>query len=348
MTSDMKRLINVFIFALASINASALPEASLATDFRAKLLPFLAEHGTQGQFTGAAGLHIQYLVVPAKDPQGVLVISPGKGEPFLKYAEIIYDLQDLGYTIYVIDHRGQGFSDRLLLDPVKSHVEKFVDYVTDFTYFVNNIVKPRTYKYSVLLTHSMGGAIGTGFLHSNPKAFDRAIIVAPMYKVNTSFLGQNEALILANILELVGRADSYAPGQKPYDPEKPFAENIQTSSEARFMMNKDLLNIHPELRVGGSTVNWVRETLKYTSFLRVTDNILPIPTLMFQAGDDQYVLPEGEDEVCDVRSPNQCRMVHFPHSQHEILQEQDSIREPALRLIRSFIDEKRFAAPVMD
>jgi lysophospholipase len=112
-------------------------------------------------------------------------------------------------------------------------------------------------------------------------------------------------------------------------------------------MNKDLLNIHPELRVGGTTVNWVRQTLKYTSFLRETNNILPIPTLMFQAGDDQFVLPEGEDEVCNVHSAN-CKLVRFAGSQHEILQEQDFIREPALNLIRAFIDEKRFAVPAMN
>ena len=42
----------------------------------------------------------------------MLVISPGQGEPALKYAELVYDLKDTGYDIFVIDHRGQGASDR--------------------------------------------------------------------------------------------------------------------------------------------------------------------------------------------------------------------------------------------
>jgi lysophospholipase len=300
----MKTIIAALVLAVLSLQAHALAESDLAVDFRAKLLPFLAKNGVPGHFAGAAGLDIEYMMVPAKDPKGVLVISPGKGEPYMKYAEVIYDLQDLGYTIYVIDHRGQGFSGRMLPDPVKSHVEHFQDYVDDFSNFVLNVVKPSSYKNSFLLTHS---------------------------------IPQSVILFLANALELVDLSDSYAPGQKPYNPERPFAGNIQTYSEPRFLMNKDLLNIYPQLRVGGSTVKWVQETLNYTAPLRETDNLLQVPSLMFQAADDQYVLPQGENEVCTVKSSAFCKLIVFPASQHEILQEQDATRDRAFKLIRDFI-----------
>jgi lysophospholipase len=90
--------------------------------------------------------------------KGVLIISPGQTESSLKYAEVLYDLKDLGYSIYIIDHRGQGLSDRTLPGTTLSHVNRFKDYVDDFTTFVKDVVHPENYRHSVIIAHSMGGA----------------------------------------------------------------------------------------------------------------------------------------------------------------------------------------------
>jgi lysophospholipase len=339
----MKSILTSLILGLLSFRAYAVNEAGLATDFHAKILPFMARRGIHGHFTGAGGLNIEYLKVVAKDPKGVLVISPGRGESYMKYSEVIYDLQDLGYTIYAIDHRGQGYSDRMLADPIKSHVEHFQDYVDDFSTFVLTIVKPGNYKKSFLLSHSMGSAIGAGFLREYPYAFTGAIMVTPMFEINTDFLSQSASVFLAKTFELLDLGDIYAPGQKPYNPNSPFAGNIDTYSEARFNMNRDLLNTYPQLRLGGSTVRWVQESLYYTKPLRETDHLLRVPTLMFQASDDHYVLPQGETEVCHVMSPNFCKLIYMPTSQHEILQEQDVVRDAAFKAIRDFINSDSYA-----
>ncbi|MGO8654096.1 alpha/beta fold hydrolase, partial [Rhizobium ruizarguesonis] len=78
------------------------------------------------------------------------MISSGYGESFFKYREIVYDLWQEGYQVYILDHRGQGFSERLIrpnkaqeLDPraVKrvhdlGYVENFDDFVDDLKTFV--------------------------------------------------------------------------------------------------------------------------------------------------------------------------------------------------------------------
>ena len=73
----------------------------------------------------------------APGAKGALVIAPGRSEPSYEYAETAIDFIARGFApVYVIDHRGQGLSPRLLEDPDKSHVEDFDDYIQDFTQFV--------------------------------------------------------------------------------------------------------------------------------------------------------------------------------------------------------------------
>ena len=44
------------------------------------------------------------------------MVVNGRTEYAEKYAELFYDLKDLGFSLYIYDHRGQGLSSRLLAD----------------------------------------------------------------------------------------------------------------------------------------------------------------------------------------------------------------------------------------
>ncbi len=94
--------------------------------------------------------------------------------------------------IYVLDHRGQGFSPRLLDDPGKAHVGDFADYVADLQAVAEAVLEdtkalgaaadsPLWY-----MSNSMGGAIGLGYFQAmgadNP--FTAAALVGPMIRVN--------------------------------------------------------------------------------------------------------------------------------------------------------------------
>ncbi len=335
----MRRVLAVFWLLLLSVltlKTNALPEQELHHSFANTVMPYIEEKGVRSYFLGVSDVVVRYLMVPADEPQGVIIIAPGKSEPYLKYSEVIYDLRDLGYTVFVIDHRGQGFSQKLLSDPEKTHVEQFDHYVQDFKQFIFEIVKPETYKNSVIIGHSMGATVAAGFLKDHPKAVSGAILTSGMFSINTGSYAEEMALILTEALNPF-MGEEYAPGQSGYELDEPFDDNKVTSSLARFDMRKELYTSYPEFAMGGATVRWLRESLSYTRFIRTQNNVFQIPTLFFQAGRDQIVNPQGQNEICTTRSVQHCQLLRFDTSEHEILMESDEIRDLALGRIRQFI-----------
>jgi lysophospholipase len=323
---------------LVAFSAWSIPEIQITSRFMSELLPYMQKNYGRAQFAGVGGLRINYYFRQVPQAKGVLIISPGQTESSLKYAEVLYDLKDLGYSIYIIDHRGQGLSDRTLPGTTLSHVNRFKDYVDDFTTFVKDVVHPENYRHSVIIAHSMGGAIASGFLLNNPTAVRAAIISSPMLEINTGKYGPLGAAVLSNILSLIGKGTQLAPSQTPYMLNPPFANNKVTSSAARFQAKVDLYKATPQIRIGGATVNWVKQALAYTTALRQKDNVYSVPTLIFQGGRDELVTAHGENQTCAL-SRNFCSIVKFPGAQHEILMEQDSIRNSALATIKAFLQK---------
>src|SRR4030095_13442910 len=92
-------------------------------------------------------LQIKYITFVQPDmssAKGAIVIASGRTEAYLKYKELIFDLWNNGYSIYIHDHRGQGSSDRELgvkSSPQKGHVEKFNFFVSDLRKFVTDVVE---------------------------------------------------------------------------------------------------------------------------------------------------------------------------------------------------------------
>ena len=118
--------------------------------------------------------------------RGALVFLPGKSETYLKYPELVYDLRHTGYSIYLLDHRGMGFSDHLLKDDTdKVFVANFEKYVDDLEIFLNKIVSVEEHPRLILSAHSMESAIASRYLQRYRGRFDGAVLNAPMLQLDT-------------------------------------------------------------------------------------------------------------------------------------------------------------------
>lgn len=321
----MKTISFIILSFLVARISFAVSEDKLGQIYFSEVIPVLTEHAKSEVFIGKAGKNIHYYHYAVNNPKGVIVVSPGQSEPALKYAEFVYDLKDYGYDIFIIDHRGQGASERLLQDPSKSHVEKFSYYVEDFSFFVKNIVRPKNYNTSILVGHSMGGAIVSGFLVYNPQIFNHVLLSAPMIQINTSPYPEFVAVGLAHTLYALGKAENYAPTQTPFDPNEKFLDQTATHSWLRFRLKQELWTQYPQLPGGGATVNWVKTSLDWTAKLRRQKKVYQVPTLLFQASDDTLVKPRGQDVIC-AASAKLCQKIFVKGSYHEILFENDVLR----------------------
>jgi lysophospholipase len=264
-----------------------------------------------------------------------VVVVPGRAEPFLNYCELVYDLRDTGYDFYLMDHRGQGFSERLLDDPYKGYVESFMDYVDDLESFMDTVVQLSRYERKFVVAHSMGGGIATRYAELYGRDLTGLVLSAPMHQIDTSPFSEAIARLISGAATVAQNGTEYAAGQEPPDPDPTFEEDVYTHSEARFVAKVRIKELHPELTVAGATYRWVSEALAATATIRADAQHLTLPVLLFQAGDDRIVDNGGQDEVCS-KAPH-CTKTHLPGAYHEILQERDSVRDVALKAIRELL-----------
>lgn len=313
-------------------------EADLPRAHDAEILPYFLA-GAFGSFVGEDGIEIAYVSFAAAEPVAKLVILNGRTESLVKYAELVYSLRESGYSLYLMDHRGQGFSGRMLDDPERGHVDDFDDYVTDLTTFIDTVVG-REDGPLFALAHSMGGAILTQYVLDNPEVFVAISASAPMYKINSSPFPEPVALALAQTVSMV-MPHGYALMQKPFDPDKTFEQNRVTHSRARFRVNRDLLDEaeFATARMGGATWKWVREAIWASISMRRDADELETPTLVMQAEADKVVVPDAQTKFCD-KTPR-CTRVSFAGAYHELLMETDEIRDRAITWTLDFFEAQR-------
>lgn len=305
-------------------------------------------------FTGENNFTIHFLKFGFKrGKKGSLLIAPGRGEAALKYLEVAYDFIQKGFSpVFVLDHRGQGYSDRALTDPHKGHVIDFRFYSLDFNQFIEKTLQDNEIDTEslFLISHSMGGTIVIDYLQNfgNSHPFKKVIAVSPMIKIHFDF-SENFVRTFTSLicgfpfLKYITKleCDSYIPGSHEYDFKKNrFKNNTLTSSRNRFLFTQRLWKINPALTLGSPTMRWVLESIKATRKIRSLEaikKIEPTPFLILQASGDTVVENKAQNEFCQPLSS--CQLIAIEGSKHEILMEKDRFRNQALEIIFSFMED---------
>ncbi|MEM9493701.1 MAG: alpha/beta fold hydrolase, partial [Myxococcota bacterium] len=307
----------------------------------------------------ASDVRINYAVFRPESgiEDAAIVFVTGRTESYVKYAEFVYDLMHrnshLNYTLYMIDHRGQGLSSRLLVsrDPAgddgsrmpvastaaapggaddphhhRGFVYAFDDFVVDLKTFIDEVVHADAHRGKVIMiAHSMGGGIATRYLqqHGADGQLTGAILTSPMNQIlaldngSGGFIDPDQAKqALVCGAALTGNGWRYTLGGSDWSAGE-FATNPVTSSQARFDHVNYLNSSVPHIKLGAATNRWACESFKATGEMRKPEQAakMDLPIVLFQAEADQIVGAQGQKDVCD-GAPN-CLLDVVAGAEHE-------------------------------
>lgn len=317
-------------------------ENHLTQYYKTRLPAFISEELIVGDWQRPDGYHLHYRYIVNKEAKAWVVILQGRAESVVKYAELIDELHQNGFSVFVFDHIGQGQSGRLSSNPLHGYVEDFTAYVDDAAVLMAKVlqnIKQVNHQQSLpqyLLSHSMGGAVGTLLLAQHPKLFAKAVLCSPMYGIKAP-LPRSFAKCLvtagAALHRLLGIRSGYFLGQGDYKT-IPFADNKLTSSRNRYDWFSQYYNDNDSARLGGVTFQWLAAALNAMENITSHANHIHTPILGFKASNDGIVDNHAIDLVF-ASLPN-AELHEVVGAKHEILFEQDRFRSDVVRRIIQF------------
>lgn len=325
--------------ALAVTNTYPLTsEADVPTLYQQTLPDFWRQHAVEGEFKGKDGVTIRYAALrQAKVDRAILIVN-GRVESYLKYQELAWDLWRQGYSLYLIDHRGQGMSGRMLDDPQKGYVDQFDDYVLDLKQFHDQVIMADQPAKLFLLAHSMGGAISARYLERWPDDIKAAVLSSPMLGINLGGLPKWLAKGLATTIGTVGGwigEPPYGPGQGGYQ-DHGFADNELTHSQSRYQAFRQIYEQHPQIKLGGATAHWIYQGITGADAAITDAGAIKTPLLVLQAGNDSVVDNAAQDRFCTLANCEGGKPLRIEGAWHELFIESDDKRQPALTAMAEF------------
>lgn len=162
--------------------------------------------GESRYLEGQGGIRIHYRAWPVDEPRAAILVLHGLFEHSRRYLELAAGMNDAGFSVFAVDHRGHGQSEGR-----RGHAERFGRFVDDVHRFHRAVVRelpegtPR-----FLLGHSMGGLIAIRFLEEHQPELAGAVITSPWLGVAQAVPGWQRAL--AGVLSRVAPIVPYPSG----------------------------------------------------------------------------------------------------------------------------------------
>lgn len=269
---------------------------------------------------------------------GAIVISHGFCESAEKYKEVIYYFTKAGYQVYLAEHRGHARSLRETDHPNMVHIHRFADYVEDLHTFITQIVIPASRGLPLYLyAHSMGGAVGTLYLETYPDIFRKAVLTAPMLGILLGSVPEPCVRALGRIMVSLHRANTYPPGQRPFQPGERFENSCCTNYE-RFQYYQAKKEVEPLFQNSGSSYGWIYHSLNACHLITQKKNCAKItaPVLVFRSTCDTLVKASSIRRF--VKNTPGARLIDIDESRHEIYSSSCVVLENYYREIFSFLD----------
>lgn len=298
--------------------------------------PFLRLNLREDFFDGHDNSVITYSYLKNPQEKGVVVISHGFCEFVCKYHEMMYYMYNQGYSVFYIDHRGHGYSQRALEDSEKVYVGDFDEYVEDLKKFIDEIVVLNSSTQNrYLFAHSMGGAIAALFMEKYPDYFTKAILSSPMIEMTYGKMSRWQVKTVLFLADILKWGERYISGQHGFDNVYVY-ETSSAQSEARYKycFNARLSDAH--YRTYGGTYAWLKAAVRAYYDIMKNAGQIKTPVLLFQAGRDTLVSAKAQNEFAE--KVTNISIEVFENSKHEIFNAYDEDRYKYYERVFEFLN----------
>jgi lysophospholipase len=295
-----------------------------------------APAGARGYWLTTADAVRIRAVVWAGGTRGTAVVFPGRTEFAEKYGRVAGRLVARGLSVVVVDWRGQGMSDRPAIEPMRGHVNDFKEYQRDVEALLDLVQALALPEPRYLFAHSMGGAIGLRTLLERSD-FCGAVFSAPMWHLQMKAATRELTARFTQLANLMGLGMRRMPGTKarPTPLAVRFESNALTSDRDTFAWCVAQIDAHPELALGGPSMQWTRAALEEIARLYVAP--LPnLPTLVMLGG-DETVVATGLIRAQVAKMPRG-ELVELPGARHELFMERPEVLSELWTRIDSFLE----------
>ncbi|WP_063463851.1 alpha/beta hydrolase [Ectothiorhodospira sp. BSL-9] len=114
-----------------------------------------------------------------------------------------------------------------------------------------------------------------------------------------------------------------------------------TGSLARWSVHHDHFRDQPELVLGGVTWGWLHQAFGSRRHIkRKAAEAIQQPVLVLSAPADRLVVADRHPAFCDRLT--HCTLIRYPGARHELLMEEDRIRNPVLEDVLAFLNAQGF------
>lgn len=319
------------------INSLMIQEVDFRKTMEEKVEPWVKAEFTTGKFESYDGTKIAYYYNVNPEEKATVVIVHGFGEFFPKFYEMAYYFYHMGYSVFFLEHRGYGYSDRAVPEYDHIYVKSYDEYVLDLKEYMDQIVmKESKTKKCYLFSHSMGGCISSLFLEEYQNYFEKAVLSSPLHKMDFGGFKEWQVKMLAGFSKILGWNNKIIPGQREFDGINVW-EKSSSVSKARYDYQFDKRLEIKEYQTYGGTYAWVRATLKATDKCLENASKIEIPLLLCEAGKDTLVDNLGHEMF--VKQAKNVQYEKFPESKHEIFNGADDVRDDYFERVFAFLDK---------
>lgn len=235
-----------------------------------------------------------------ENPKALVFIAHGLCEHSGRYTPLAEYLNQQGYSVYALDHRGHGKSDGQL-----GHITDFSEVSADLHHFIEMIKAKNPNQEAHLLGHSMGGLIATSYAirYDNIRSL---MVSSPAYEVK-KFKNKVE-MQMARLLSKISPSFSLSNGLDA-------TRICRDDKVVQAYVDDPLVHDQVSLGFGGSFY-------KEQRFVRKHLEKIVIPSLMLIAESDDLTEPKAAHQYFAKLTSQNNKLCSYPDAYHEVLNEE--------------------------